>query len=195
MNTIELKAKSRNEVGKKGTRDLRKGGQIPCILYGNGDATINFYADESDFRNVIYTHHVYIVQINIDGTIHNGILKEIQFHPTSDKILHVDFLKVSEDKKVTIEIPIKFNGFAKGVKDGGKLVQELRKLKVSAFIKDLPDVINIDITDLGVGKVIRIEDLSFDGLQLLDRRNIVVASCKSTRNVVEAPAEGDAKKK
>lgn len=180
MQTIELKAAKRENLGKTATKQLRNEGQVPCVLYG-GEETLHVSALLKDFNKLIYTPSVHIVKLNVDGKVYNAIIQDVQFHPVSDDAIHVDFLQVFEDKPVTIEIPVKLNGLAAGVKAGGKLNLEKRKLKVKALAKDLPDVLDIDITKLGLGKGIQVGHLSYDNLELLNNKNQVVVSVKLTR--------------
>ena len=180
MQTIELSAKKRAELGKSSTKQLRKNEEVPCVLYGGKEVT-HFAAPANSFRKLIFTPNVYIVSLDIDGKKSNAIIQDIQYHPVSDEILHVDFLQVSDDKPIVIEIPVKLNGFAEGVKAGGKLTLERRKLKVKGLAKNLPDTLDINIDNLGLGKTIQISDLNFDNLELLNAKNAVVVAVRLTR--------------
>ncbi|MCK5822595.1 MAG: 50S ribosomal protein L25/general stress protein Ctc [Bacteroidales bacterium] len=188
METIEIKGTIRENVGKKFTKQLRKELQVPCELYG-GDENIHFYAHENDFSSLIYTPNVYIVKIKIKRKIYKVVLKDIQFHPVTDKILHIDFFEVTDDKKIDIAIPVKLHGLAQGVKQGGNLYLQRRKILVRAVIKDLPDVLNINIENLALGQTIKIGDLAFDNLELLAQKNTVVVSVKVSRISVEETEE------
>ena len=180
MKTIEIQGKLRKELGKKATKQIRKAGEVPCVIYG-GEKNVHFSANVSEFKTLIYTPESYLLNLNIDGTVIPAIMQDSQYHPVNDEILHVDFLQISEDKKVEIAIPVATHGFAVGVQDGGKLQILNRKLRVSAFAKDLPEILNIDITELTLGKSIKISELSFENLELLDPKNSVVCSVKLTR--------------
>ncbi len=180
MKTIELKATKRDNLGKTATKQLRKEGKVPCVLYG-GEETIHAATLLKDFNKLIYTPDVHLVKLDVDGTVHNAVIQDVQFHPVSDDALHVDFLQIFEDKPVVIEIPVKVKGLAAGVKAGGKLTIEQRKLKVKGLAKDLPAQLEIDITNLGLGKGIQVGHLSFDNLELLNNKNQVVVSVKLTR--------------
>ena len=180
MKTIDLKTVKRQETGKKATKLLRKQGLIPCILYG-GENIVHFTAEINEFRHLVYTPHAYLVNLSIDDQDYLAVMKEIQFHPVSDKILHIDFLEVSEKKPVEIGIPVKVEGFAKGVQSGGKLKIEMRRLKARGFSANLPDTLNIDVTQIGLGESIKVRDLAFENLELFDPRNAVVISVKLTR--------------
>lgn len=180
MKSLEIKATVRTSLGKKATKNLRNEGNVPCVMYG-GEENVHFSAPAGDFRHLIYTPHVYTVTLDIDGKIYNTILQDIQFHPVTDEILHIDFLQIFEDKKVSIEIPVSTHGFARGVKEGGKLQLAKRKLKVFALPKDLPDVFDISIDDIGLGDSIKIKDLNFENIELLDPKSNVVLSVRLTR--------------
>jgi len=180
MKTFELKGSLRKNVGKKDTRALRAAAKVPCVLYG-GKENLHFAVAEGDFRNLIYTPHVYIVDLNVDGKKVQAVLKDIQFHPVQEQILHVDFLEVSDDKKLDIAIPIETFGLAEGVKMGGKLQVAYRRLKVRGLMKDLPDTLKVDVSGIKLGSTIKVGQLAFDNLELLDSKNAVVASVKLTR--------------
>ncbi|MBN2166334.1 MAG: 50S ribosomal protein L25/general stress protein Ctc [Marinilabiliaceae bacterium] len=189
MKTIELTASKRSDVGKSSTKQLRKNEQVPCVLYG-GKETIHFAAPTKSFNKLIFTPNVYIISLNIDDQKVNAIIKDIQYHPVSDEVQHIDFLQISDDKPVTIEIPVKLNGFAEGVKAGGKLQLEMRKLRVKGLSKYLPDTLDIDINNLGLGKTIKVGQLEFDNLELLNAKNAVVVAVKLTRAARAAQQNG-----
>lgn len=180
MKTIEIKAKKREKLGKTATKKLRKQGNMPCVLYG-GDEVVHFYATPRDFKDIIYTPSVYLLKLNIDGQVYDAILQDIQFHPVSDDLLHLDFVQIREDKPVIIKVPVKLKGLAKGVQAGGKLLLEQRKIKVRALPKDLPDFFELDITDIELGQSIKIRDLDFENIEQLNAKDSVVASVKLTR--------------
>ena len=186
MKTFELKGSLRKNVGKKDTRALRAEAKVPCVLYG-GKENLHFAVAESDFRHLIYTPHVYIVDLDIDGKKVQAVVKDIQFHPVQEQILHVDFLEIFDDKKIDIAIPVETYGLAEGVKMGGKLQVAYRRLKVRGLKKDLPDTLKVDVSGIKLGSSIKVGQLSFDNLELLDAKNAVVASVKLTR-----AAKGDA---
>ena len=187
MKTIEIKGSVRSDLGKKATRELRKNGQVPCVVYG-GESVTHFSAPVDAFRGLIYTPNIYIVDLVIDGKACKAILKDVQYNCVSDAIEHIDFLEVSDNKPVSIALPVKLNGLAEGVKQGGKLVLKIRKIRVKGLIAKLPDLLEIDVTNLGLGKAIKIQDLSFDGLELLEAKNIVVETVKMTRAALNADA-------
>jgi large subunit ribosomal protein L25 len=195
MKTIAISAEKRTELGKKFTRDLRRANHVPCVMYG-GPEVIHFHAHENDFRHIVYTANAYIVEITLDGTLHKAVMKELQFHPVSDKLTHIDFVEVFEDKPFILEIPIKLMGIAIGLKDGGKPRQRRRVLKVRGLLQHLPDALEIDITDVAIGDVIKVGDLAYDNLEILDPSRSMIFSIVSSRiskgmEMGEAEAEAE----
>ncbi len=180
MKSIEIKGFKRETLGKKATKQLRKDGNVPCVLYG-GEEVVHFYAPINDFRHLFYTPNVYIVNIEVDGKKYPTILKDAQFHPVTDVPLHVDFLEIHEDKPVVIDIPVKTEGFAKGVQAGGILRIEKRKLTVKGLPKHLPDELVINVEELDLSKTKKVADLKFDNLELLNAPNAVVVAVRLTR--------------
>ncbi len=180
MKTIELKVYRRDKVGKAATKKLRKEGYVPCVIYG-GEETIHCYTTEKDLKDIIYTPEVYLINIDVDGKKLQAIKKDAQFHPVTDKILHVDFQEVREDRPVRLHMPVKLVGYAKGVQAGGQLYQLMRYIKVKGLVKDIPEHLEIDISDLGLGKSLKISDLKFENLEILEPPSAVVALIKLTR--------------
>jgi large subunit ribosomal protein L25 len=196
MKSLEVKCNLRESTGKKNSKNLRKQGMVPCVLYGGGE-NVHFLAPENDFRHLVYTPNAYLVKLDIDGKEYKCVLHEIQFHPVTDKILHMDFYQVFDDKYVTMQVPVQLNGVPEGVKQGGKLSLESRRRKARALPGDLPDVLVIDVSKVGLGKSIKVNELKFPGIQLLDSPNTVIASVKLTRaargmTVEEEAAEAEA---
>ena len=201
MKEFALNGQKRETVGKKATRLLRKEGLVPCNIYGEHTddgkpVAMSFAIAMTDLRKVIYTPHIYVLNLNIDGTERKAVIKELQFHPVKDTVLHVDFYEVNEEKPITIGIPVKLNGLAQGVRDGGKLNLSIRKLNVTAPYKQIPEVLDIDVTGLELGKSIKVRDLSFEGLELATPADVVVCSVKATRAsrsaaAAEAEAAGE----
>jgi large subunit ribosomal protein L25 len=195
MKSVVIKAIKREATGKKDSKKLRVDGFVPCVLYG-GKEPVHFYADFKDFRHIIYTPNVYIIELDIEGQIHNAIIQDTQWHPVEEQLLHVDFLLVNENKPVRVNIPVHTVGLAKGIKQGGKLKSNLRKLKVKAFAKYLPDTIEIDVENLEIGQSIKVGDLNIENLEFLDSKfNVVVAvditrAAKAAAGTGEAGAEG-----
>lgn len=188
MKSFELAGTKRDGLTKQHTKKLRDAGMVPCVIYG-GDENIHFSAPILSFRSLVYSPEVHTVKINVDGKIHNAVMQELQFHPVSDKILHIDFLAIHDDKKVVIDIPIKISGTSEGQKQGGKLLSKVRRLKVKAFPANLPDAITIDVTPLTIGQSVRVSDLKMDGVEFLDSQSNIIVGIRTTRNVVETPAE------
>jgi large subunit ribosomal protein L25 len=180
MKSIEIKVESRNSVGKKHSMNLRKQGLIPCIMYG-GKENILFATSLNEFRHVIYTHDVYLVILIIDGKKYHAILKDIQFHPVTDEVIHMDFIQVDEAKPAVVSLPVTIIGNSVGIRAGGKLRQRKRYLKVKGLLKDLPETLTIDISDLEIGKFIKIDDLKFDNLELLDPGRSMVVGVSTSR--------------
>ena len=198
MKEINLNGQKRTDVGKKASKLLRKEGLVPCNLYGekkdkNGlPEAMAFAVAAADIRKAIYTPHVYVVNLNIDGTEHKAIIKELQFHPTSDALLHADFFEVNETKAITVGIPVNLTGHAQGVRDGGRLNLSIRKIDVTAPYKNIPEKLDIDVTELGLGKAIKVGELSFEGLEIATSKEVVVCSVKATRASRSAAAEAAA---
>ncbi len=187
MQSIKLSAKKREEFGKKSTKAVRREGRIPAVVYGQGEP-VNFSLDIPDVKPLIYSPASYIVEFDIEGTKEVAVMREVQFHPVREEILHMDFYRVNESKPVTIDIPVRITGNSEGVKMGGKLVQNKRKLTVSGLMKDLPDELVVDITELGIGKTIFVGDLSYDNLRLLNPASTAVCAIRVTRAAAAAAA-------
>ena len=180
MKTFELAGTLRSEFGKKAAKGLRKQDLVPCNIYGaNGNQT--FTVNVADVRKLIYTPDTQVVELTIDGQKRMAVVKELQFHPVKETLFHIDFLEVTDKKPVTVEIPVQLTGHAEGVKAGGKLSLEVRKLKVSALYTDLPDRVVVDVTELGLGKRIQVSDLKFDKYTIANVKDLVVAQVKATR--------------
>ncbi|WP_300793194.1 50S ribosomal protein L25/general stress protein Ctc [uncultured Bacteroides sp.] len=200
MKSIEIKGSLRTETGKKATRELRKSNSVPCVLYGinkdekGNQVATHFTVTNDGLRNLVYTPHIYVVDLNIDGKIVTAIMKDIQFHPVTDKILHVDFLQIDESNPIVMEVPVKLEGLAEGVKAGGKLALQVRKLKVKALYNLIPERLIVDVTNLGLGKTIKVGELNYEGLQILNAKEAVVCAVKLTRAARGAQAAASGKK-
>ncbi len=195
MKTFELKGEVRNDFGKKASRTYRREGLIPCVVYGGHDEeNLNFVVKQGDVRNLIYTPEVFLVNLDLGKNKMLAMVKELQFHPVREDVLHIDFLHVFEDKPVVIEIPVRLKGLAAGVRSGGKLSLDIRKLRVKALPANLPENLEVDVTKLELGKSIQVGDLSFEGLEILNAKNAVVCRVQLTRAArgAAAKAEGDA---
>ena len=195
MKEIAVKGQKRTETGKKATKLLRKEGLVPCNLYGekkgeNGlPEALAFAVPMTELRKVVYTPHIYVVNLNIDGAEHKAVIKELQFHPVKDTLLHIDFLEVTENKPITIGIPVKLNGLAQGVRDGGRLALIVRKVNVTAKYMDIPETLDIDVTNLTIGKSIKVGELNFPGLEMATSKEVVVCTIKATRKSNAAAQE------
>ncbi len=180
MKVLELKGSLRTNLGKKATKALRKEELVPCELYG-GEENIHFAVNEKELNKLLYTPETFIVKFDIEGKVCTAVMRETQFHPVTDKTLHVDFYQVTEEVPFEVSIPIKVEGFAKGVQAGGKLAIGLRKLKVKGLMKDLPEYLPVNVTELGLGKSIQVKELAYDNLELMNANNAVVVQVKLTR--------------
>jgi len=188
MKTLAISVKERENVGKSNSRALRNQGNVPCVLYG-GEKQVTFYAHENDFRKLVYTPDVFVVELDIDGNKVNAIMQDIQFHPVTDKILHIDFLQVFDDKPITVSIPVILNGLAIGVRNGGNLMFRRPKIITKGLIANLPDAITLDIEHLQIGQFIYIKDLNIDECEFLAPDNSVVVGVKTARAAIEEEEE------
>ena len=188
MKTIEIKGSFRTELGKKSSKQSRKAGNVPCVIYGK-EENIHFQAPELSFKNLVYTPEAHLVKLLIDNKEFNVVLKDMQFHPVSDKILHADFVEIFDDKPVVIGIPIKITGDSVGVIAGGKLSIKRRSLKVKGLPKDLPEHLTIDITNLKIHEGVKVGDLSFDKIELLDPKKSMVLTIATSRVAAKSEEE------
>ena len=175
MKTISVKAVKRDEYGKKAAKAVRREGMVPCVLSGNGES-VSFSVDPREIKALIY-----IVEFDFDGKKEQAVLREAQFHPIREQILHLDFYRIAEGKPVSIAIPVRLTGNAEGVKVGGKLTLSARKLVVSALVENLPDELVVDVTELGVGKTIFVGDLAFENLKFVTPASTAVCAVRVTR--------------
>ena len=180
MKTIAVKAAERADFGKKAAKAVRREGLIPCVLCGNGE-TVSFSVDPREIKPLIYTPNSYIVEFDFGGKTEKAVLREAQFHPVREEILHLDFYRIATGKPVSIAIPVRLTGNAEGVKVGGKLALSARKLTVSALVENLPDEIVVDVTPLGVGKTIFVGDLQFDNIKFITPATTAVCAVRVTR--------------
>ncbi len=192
MKSITIKGSQRESVGKVATKALRNAGQVPCVIYG-GDKPLHFSAEEIAFKNLVYTPNVYTATIELDGQKIAAILQDIQFHPVTDRILHIDFYQLFDDKEVTMEIPVHLVGKAPGVLNGGSLRFPKRKLRVKALPGNLPDFFNADISKLKIGSKLFVTDIDSNNCTFLHPANTVVAQVRMSRNATtEIEDEDDA---
>lgn len=187
MKSITIQGTKRESVGKKSTKALRDAELVPCVVYG-GKEPLNFSTEEKSFKNLVYTPDAHTVEIVVDGETIPAVLQDIQFHPITDKILHVDFYQLSEDKPVIMDVPVRITGRAKGVVSGGVLRQSFRKLKVKALPANLPDEIVVDVTPLRIGNKLYVAALKSEKYTFMHPDNAVVAAVKMSRNAMKAGA-------
>lgn len=180
MKTIEIKGTFRTELGKKSSKEIRKAGSVPCVIYGK-EKNIHFYAPELSFKNLVYTPDAHLVKLSIEDKEYQAVLKDMQFHPVKDNILHADFIEIHDKKPVVINIPIKVSGDSVGVIAGGKLSIKRRTLKVKGLAKDLPEALHIDITNLKIHEGVKVGDLSYDKIELLDPKKSMVLTIATSR--------------
>lgn len=191
MKSITINGSKRESVGKKATKALRNAGQVPCVLYG-GDKPLHFTAEEKAFKNLIYTPDVHTVEIKLeDGTVIPAILQDMQFHPVTEAILHLDFYEIVEGRPITMEIPIHAEGTAKGVKNGGVLRFNLRRLKVKGLAKNLPDYIVADVTKLKIGNKLYVTEVASEDFTILHPENTVICQVKTSRNISATEEDED----
>jgi large subunit ribosomal protein L25 len=193
MKHIELKGQVREAGNKAAVKAVRRAGQVPCNIYGLGMENILFTIDAQDLKTITHTPNSYIIDLELnDGKKLYAVLHEVQYHPVTDEALHVDFLAVCEEKPVTIEVPVIVTGHSEGVKMGGKLLVSSRKLRVSAMMDKLPDVLEVDSTHLMIGKQIVAGDLNFDGVTIVSPRATIICSVRPTRATQQAKMEQQA---
>lgn len=194
MKQIAINGTVRTELGKKATKEIRKSGNVPCVIYGekkdeNGNPlAIHFSVSEKEINKLIYTPHIYLVDINIDGVDYKAVLKEVQFHPVKDNVLHVDFYEVHAEKPIVMGVPVQAQGLAAGVRAGGRLMMMVRKLNVRAMYDQIPEKLFVDVTALQLGKTIKAGDLQFEGLELVTPKEVIVCAVKMTRAAMGAAA-------
>lgn len=188
MKTVSLSGSPRENVGKKDAKQLRRDGKFPCVIYG-GKEQIHFTLERLAFDKVLFTPDVYVIKIDVDGKTYETILQDIQYHPTTDEVLHADFLELIPGKPVTIGLPVTLTGKAPGVIKGGKLRLKLRKLKVKGLIEKMPETIEVSIAKLEIGRSVKVKDVSADGLLFLDPASNVIVTVKTARVLVSEEEE------
>ncbi len=186
MKSLTIKGSKRESVGKAATKALRNAGRVPCVLYG-GDEPMHFSADEREFKNLVYTPETHTVVIELeDGSKHEAIMQDIQFHPVTDRILHIDFYRLFPDKEVTVAVPVETEGVAPGIIKGGTMSKVLKKLKVRAIPANLPDAVVVDISKLDIGDKVYVSELRNDKYKILHPDNVVVVQVKMSRAAMKA---------
>ncbi|MBA3898813.1 MAG: 50S ribosomal protein L25/general stress protein Ctc [Bacteroidetes bacterium] len=187
MKTVSISGSPRENVGKKDAKLTRRTGKIPCVLYGGKDQ-VHFTADVKAFKSLIYTPEVHIAKISVSGNEYEAVMREVQYHPTTDEILHVDFMQLFAEKEIKLDIPVNLIGVAEGVRAGGKLIKKQRLLKVRAIPANLPDSIQVNIEKLAVGGIIRAKEITVANVVILNDPQTVIATVKGKRGM--AAAEG-----
>jgi large subunit ribosomal protein L25 len=185
MKSVSMSGSLRENVGKKDAKAQRANGLIPCVIYG-GKKQLQFVVEEEQFRHLLFTPEVKYVELDVSGSKFEAVVQATQWHPITDHLLHVDFLEIIEDKPVTIGIPVTLIGTSPGVLRGGKLVKKIRKLTVKGLLKDIPEMITVDISNLEINDMIKVCDLSVSHLIFVENPNTIIVDIASTRNVVEA---------
>ena len=193
MKEINVAGQKRTALGKKASKQLRKEGLVPCNLYGEATqdgkpVALAFAIPMANLRKIVYTPHVYVIALDIDGERHTAILKELQFDPVTDAVIHVDFLEVNDTKPITIGIPVKLVGLAQGVRDGGRMNLSIRKINVTAPYQQIPEHLDVDVTARKIGKSIKVGELSYEGLEIATSKEVIVCSIKMTRQAAAAAA-------
>ncbi len=197
MKEINLNGELRAATGKKANRELREKQCVPCNIYGekkgkNGLPEAEAIAiSAAELNKAVFTPDVLVCNISVDGKVRKAVIKELQAHPVSGAILHVDFYEITEKKPITIGIPVNLTGHAQGVRDGGRLAPAIRKIAVTAPYKQIPERLDIDVTDLRIGKSIKVGDLHFDGLEIATSKEVIVCSVKMTRAAISAAASAE----
>ncbi len=184
MKSLAITGTRRAAQSKAESKQLRAEGKIPCVLYGGADQ-LHFSTPALPLKSLVYSPNVYIVELDIDGNQRKAVMREIQFHPVTDRLLHIDFLELRDDKKVTINIPVRLKGSAVGVRAGGQLLNKMRNLKVAALPAHLPDEFEIVIDELQIGDAIRVRDMKLDNVEFLDIPSNTIVAVKTARAVVE----------
>ena len=191
MKTAQLSGSLRVNVGKKDATALRNAGRVPCVLYGTGEQT-HFHVKLNDIEKIVLSPEVYQVELDVEGKKARGIIRELQQHPVTDRIRHVDFLEITDTKPVTVGLPVRLTGASRGVLAGGRLMQVFRILRSTGLVQDLPDAITLDISKLRIGQSIRVKAIDIPGITFLDPANAVVVSVKMARGAVKgADADDD----
>jgi len=194
MKTATISGTPRTGLGKKDTKAVRLAGNVPCVLYGATDQ-IHFSADSREFKKVLFTPEVFTIDLSIDGKNYRATLQDTQFHPISDELIHADFLAINDANPISIAVPVKVTGNSVGVRSGGKLVVKTRKVRVKALPANLPDSINVDISDLNIGQSVKIQDIKLENVAILAAPNVVLVSVNTTRAAMAAATEAAKAKK
>ena len=191
MKSVSINGIARVNLGKSFAKQLRKEDNVPCVIYGGSMEPVHFYAHTNELRKIIYTPNVYLIDITIGNDKMCAVMGDVQFHPVTDKILHIDFLRVFEDKKVRINIPVTLQGNSIGVRNGGRLAQNMRRMLVEALSDNLPETIEIDISNLKIGQAIRVVDMELENVTFLNNANDVIVAVKTARTAIAEEEEAE----
>jgi large subunit ribosomal protein L25 len=188
MKTLKIKGFPRAQTGKKDAKRIRQQGQVPCVMYG-GEKNIHFSAEMLELHKLVYTPDNFLIQIELDGVVYKAVMQDVQFHSVSDEIIHIDFVQVFDDKKVTVNLPIELKGSSIGILSGGKLRQRRRHIKVQGLIKDMPDRLEVDMSSLDIGEFLKVGDLDYENLEILDPAKAMVVGVVSSRLIAKGMEE------
>ncbi len=189
MKTVSLSGSLRENVGKKDTKALRKAEMVPCVMYGSGEEQVHFATAEKNFKKILFTPETYIIEFDVNGKVYKTILQDIQYHPVTDRVLHADFLIVKDDQPITVTLPVALEGSAAGVMRGGKLKKGVRKVKVCGLIKDLPDYIKVNISNVNINEAIKVKDLQIENVTPVTPGYTVLVAVNMARGAVVSSEE------
>lgn len=188
MKKVSLSGSLRGNVGKKDAKALRNQGLVPCVIYG-GKEQVHFNLDEADFRTILFTPETFLIEITIDGKVFKTILKDVQYHPVGDQVIHADFYEITPNKPVTVALPVKLTGTSPGVIQGGKLKLKIRKLKLKAMLEDLPEEVVVSIAKLKIGQSVKVKEINLPNVTMLDPAGSVIVDVKTARGLTAAELE------
>ncbi len=191
MKTVSLSGSLRENVGKKDTKALRMAEMVPCVMYGSGEEQVHFATAEKNFKKILFTPETYIIEFDVNGKVYKTILQDIQYHPVTDRVLHADFLIVKDDQPITVTLPVALEGSAAGVMRGGKLKKGVRKVKVCGLIKDLPDYIKVNISNVNINEAIKVKDLNIENVTPVTPGYTVIVAVNMARGAVVSTEESE----
>lgn len=189
MRSVAIEGKIREELGTKGAKVLRREGFVPCALYGSEEETIHFYVEEAAFRNILYASEALLIEISINDKKYSSVAREFQFHPVTDALIHCDFFGVAEGKSFTIDVPVKTEGNARGVRNGGKMKVNLRKLPVKATLENMPGIITLNVENLRIGQGMCVEDVQTEGYEIVSDPGLTIVYIQTARNAADEEEE------
>ena len=189
MKSVSINGIARVNLGKSFAKKLRNEENIPCVIYGGNESPIHFYSHSNEFRKIVYTADVYLIDVKVGEETVRTVMGDIQFHPVTDKILHIDFIRIFDNKEVKINVPVNIFGNSIGVRNGGRLTQNMRSMKIEAFAKNLPETIEIDITNLKIGQSVRVSDMELSDVTFLNNSNDVIVAVKTARTAIASDEE------